>query len=322
MELRALKSFVWIADLGSISRAAAELNIVQSALSRQVQQIEAELGTALFTRLPRGVQLTLAGRQFLEHAREILREVDQAKSAIKRQPAALKGSVALGISPTLAPVVAPGCVERAARDLPGVTLTVVESFSPALRDRLMNGQLDLALLTNPPPSPMLRLEPLLAEQIVVVTPPQLRGVGQFYTLEELCRTPLVLTSGLRAMVEEQLRKYGRELSPPTEVNSVEAIRRLLLRGHGVTLMPISAFREELRTGRLDAFPIVDVNLQRQLVMTSTSRPTRVVEQVAHVVRQEISELAASGVFSPVSATQNGKARAEAASPPPRRKRRS
>ena len=81
MELRALKSFVRVADLGSITRAAIELAIVQPALSRQIQRIEEELGAALLTRLPRGVQLTSAGRQFLEHARRILellgKEVDR-----------------------------------------------------------------------------------------------------------------------------------------------------------------------------------------------------------------------------------------------------
>ena len=298
MELRALRSFVWVADLGNITRASTELGIVQPALSRQIQSIEAELGTPLFTRLARGVQLTSAGRRFLEHARSILREVDQAKSELRVRPAAPRGRVALGISPTLAPVVAPGCYERVERHLPEVELAILEGFSPALLDRLVAGQLDVALLTNPPPARALRYTPLLAEPIAVVTSPSARGAPKGWTLEEVCRSRLIMTSGLRAIVEKQIHPLGRTLGSISEVDSVEAIRRILLRGRGMTLMPVSAFREDLESGQLGAAPIVDASVQRLLVMATATgdRLPGPVEEVASLVRQEILSLSEAGTF--------------------------
>jgi LysR family nitrogen assimilation transcriptional regulator len=298
MDLRAIKSFIWAADLGSITRAAQELGIVQPALSRQVQRIEVELGATLFTRVARGIQLTAAGRQFLEHARRILREAEHAKSELKARPAAIEGTVTLGLSPTLAPIVAPGCLEHVRRSLPGVTLKVVEAFSPLLFDRLIAGQVDVALLTNPPRTTMLRLAPLLTEPVVVVASPGMRGIRQFYTLQELCQEPLIVTSGIRAVVEEQLRRLGKRLRLAAEVDSVEAIRRMLLRGEGITVMPVSTYRDDVDAGRLDAFHIADASLHRLLVIASplAGRDTGAIRQVVEIVSEQVNALAEEGAF--------------------------
>jgi LysR family transcriptional regulator, nitrogen assimilation regulatory protein len=301
MELRALKSFVRVADLGSITRAATELAIVQPALSRQIQRIEEELGAALLTRLPRGVQLTGAGRQFLEYARRILREVDDARAALLPHTGErgehVRGRVALGLSPTLAPVVGPGCIERIQRQLPGVELRVFEAFSGPLGDRLANGQLDIALLTNPTPARRLRMVPLIAEDMVVVTSPRDHDTRRFYGFDELASTSLLMTPDLRALADAQLRKHGVRLNAASEIESVETIRRLLLRGANATLMPVSTFRDDIEAGRLDAFPIIDASVKRMLVLTTLSaNRSNAVETVADVVRQEIASLSEAGVF--------------------------
>jgi LysR family nitrogen assimilation transcriptional regulator len=298
MDLRALKSFIWAADLGSITRAAQELGIVQPALSRQIQRMEEELGATLFTRVARGIQLTAAGRQFLEHARRIVREAEQARSELRARPASVQGTVTLGLSPTLAPLVAPGCLEHVRRLLPGLTLKITEAFSPALFDRLIAGQVDVALLTNPPRTTMLRLMPLLTEPIVVVASPGMRGIREFYTLEELCREALIVTSGIRAVVEEQLRRMGKRLQLAAEVDSVEAIRRMLLRGNAITVMPVSTYREDVEGGRLEAFNIADLNLHRLLVIASplAGRDTGAIRQVVEIVSQQVSALAEEGAF--------------------------
>lgn len=299
MELRALKCFVWAADLGSITRAASELGIVQPALSRQIQRIEAELGVKLFARLHRGVQLTPAGHQFLEHARRILREVDNAKSELQGANAKVEGAVSIGLSPTLAPIVAPGYLEQVRRYLPQVRVKLVEGFSLALYDRLIGGTLDIALLTNPPRSRELRLVPLFAEPIIVVAG---AGSGQsrrYYTLDEVCSQPLIVTSGIRATVEEQLRKLGRRLPPGLEIDSVEAIRRMLLAGSDPALVPVSTYRDDIEAGRLDAFPVVDANLQRLLVIASPTRVRGVaaIDQCVALLAQQITALADAGTFA-------------------------
>jgi LysR family transcriptional regulator, nitrogen assimilation regulatory protein len=298
MDIRALKCFIWTAELGNITRASAELGIVQSALSRKIQHLEQELGTTLLVRLPRGVQLTPTGRQFLGRARRILRELESARGEIGNQ-AAVEGAVTLGLSPTLAPIIAPNCLEQVHRDFPELALKVVEGFSSVMLEPLLVGRIDVAVLTNPPRISGLRLEPAVAEEVVVVTAPGMRGIQPFYTLDELCRTPLLVTSGFRIVVNDQLRTLGKQLATGTEIDSVEAIRRIVARGLGVTVMPVSAYQEDIRAGRLDAFHIADANLHRMLViaMPPENRTTPAMQKVVEVLGQQFSALADEGMFS-------------------------
>jgi LysR family transcriptional regulator, nitrogen assimilation regulatory protein len=303
MDIRALKCFVWTAELGNITRAAAELGIVQSALSRKLQAIEQELGADLFVRLPRGIQLTPAGQQFLGRARRILREVDAARSEISNH-SAVEGAVTLGLSPTLAPIIAPGCLQQVQREFPDIRLKVVEGFSSVMLEPLLAGRIDIAVLTNPPRVAGLRLEPAVAEEVVVVTAPGMRGIQPFYTLEELCRTPLLVTSGFRAVVDDQLRKLGKQLAPGTEIDSVEAIRRIVAKGQGVTVMPVSTFQDDIRAGRLDAFHIADANLHRMLVIATPpeNRTSPAMQKIIEVLGRQFSALADEGMFSLVPRT--------------------
>jgi LysR family nitrogen assimilation transcriptional regulator len=298
MDIRALKCFILTAELGSITRAAGELGIVQSALSRKIQTIEDELGATVFTRLPRGIQLTPAGRGFLERARRIVREVEFARSEAKDGAVEVGGAVSLGLSPTLAATLAPDCLARIAEDHPGIRLRIVEGFTPNLLDQLLTGRIDLAVLTNPPRTTLLRLEPAVSEEILVVTPPGARGIKPYYTLDELSREPVVMTSGLRTVIEEQLRKHARELTLAAEVDSVEAIRRMVLRGQAITLMPASTFQEDIRAHRMDAFQVANAGLTRLLVIAQplSGRDTPAIRRVADTLARLFSKLADEGAF--------------------------
>ena len=298
MDIRALKCFILTAELGSITRASTELGIVQSALSRKIQTIEDELGCTLFNRLPRGIQLTPAGRRFLERARRIVREVEFARNDLKDGAAEVQGAVSLGLSPTLAPLLAPDCLAQLAADYPGIQLKIVEGFSTTLLDLLMTGRIELAVLTNPPRTTMLQAQPAVSEEVLVVTPPGARGILPYFTLDELCNEPVVVTSGLRTVIEDQLRRHGRALNVAAEVDSVEAIRRMVMRGQAVTLMPASTFQEDVRAHRLDAFHIANASLHRLLVIAQplSGRDTPAIRQVAETLARQFSALADEGAF--------------------------
>jgi LysR family nitrogen assimilation transcriptional regulator len=286
MELRSIEYFVQVADEGSITRTADKLGIAQPALTRRIKQLEDELGTPLLTRLARGVRLTGAGRDFLEHARKVLLEVARAKHHVRGNARAVRGRVVIGTSPTLAPLLLPGCVARARQQCPAVTLKLVEGFSPQLLDSLLAGRLDLALMTNPPRSPALAL-----------TPPQARGTRPAYSLAELSRTPLILTVGIRAIVEEQLAAFGAALRIEAEVDSVEAIRRLLLSGVGTTIMPVSAFHDEIVARRVAAHPVEGANLHRILVLARQIEvASAAVGAIERIVRGEMTGLLQAGLF--------------------------
>jgi LysR family nitrogen assimilation transcriptional regulator len=297
MELRSIEYFVQIADEGSITRTADKLGIAQPALTRRIKQLEDELGTPLLTRLARGVRLTGAGRDFLEHARKVLLEVARAKHHVRGNARAVRGRVVIGTSPTLAPLLLPGCVARARQQCPAVTLKLVEGFSPQLLDSLLAGRLDLALMTNPPRSPALALTPLISEPLLVISPPQARGTRPAYSLAELSRTPLILTVGIRAIVEEQLAAFGTALRIEAEVDSVEAIRRLLLSGVGTTIMPVSAFHDEIVARRVAAHPVEGANLHRILVLARQIEVgSAAVGEIERIVRGEMTGLLQAGLF--------------------------
>ena len=298
MELRSIQYFVQVADEGSITRTADKIGIAQPALTRHIKQLEAELGTQLLTRLPRGVRLTTSGRDFLDHARAIMLEVTRASEHVRSKAQSPRGRVVMGTSPTLAPLLLPRCLARARQQCPTVTLKVVEGFSPQLLDALLTGRLDLAVMTNPPRTMALSLTPLCSEPLVVIAPPGVRGTRDAFSLAEVASTPFILTMGLRTLAEQQLAAFGVELKIEAEVDSIEAIRRLLISGVGMSIMPVSAFHEELHAGQVVAYPIEDANLHRILILARPVAETRsaAIDEIGHIVRGEMAELLQAGFF--------------------------
>jgi LysR family transcriptional regulator, nitrogen assimilation regulatory protein len=325
MELRSIQYFVQVADEGSITRTADKIGIAQPALTRHIKQLEAELGTQLLLRLPRGVRLTTSGRDFLEHARTIMLEVSRASAHVRGKTQVPRGKVVMGTSPTLAPLLLPGCIARARQQCPTVTLKVVEGFSPQLLDALLTGRLDLAIMTNPPRSTALALTPLISEPLVVISPPGARGTRDAFSLAELSATPLIVTVGLRTLAEQQLAAFGVVLRVEAEIDSVEAIRRLLISGVGMTIMPVSAFHAEIRAGQVVAHAIEDANLHRILILARPAAETRsaAIDEIEHVVRAEMAALLEAGIFRMPGAqgVVRGRHSAAATRRAPRRKRR-
>src|SRR5687767_3488615 len=110
MDLRSLSCFVTVAALGNISRAADKLAIVQPAVTRHIQRLEQELGATLFLRVPRGVQLTPAGRLLLENARDILNRVENTRAQVATLATVPRGRLVIGMPASLAPIVIPACI--------------------------------------------------------------------------------------------------------------------------------------------------------------------------------------------------------------------
>src|SRR5947208_15002033 len=177
MELRSLGYFVRIAELGSITRAAAHLRLAQPALTRHVQRLEEELGVALFTRANRGVRLTEAGQKLLENAERILREVERTGDEIRAQDAHPSGRIIFGITPTLCPVLVPELSADMRREYPRVELKAVHAGMVRLEEFVIDGRVDIALLSELSRSRLVLSTRLALEEIVLVTSPGARPVG-------------------------------------------------------------------------------------------------------------------------------------------------
>src|SRR5213076_2499055 len=260
MELRSLAYFVRIAELGSITRAAAHLHLAQPALTRHVQRLEDELGVPLLTRANRGVKLTEAGQKLLESAARILREVERTGDEIRAQDAHPSGRIIFGITPTLCPVLVPELSLRMRQDYPRIELKAVHAGMVRLEEFVIDGRVDVALLSELSRSRLIVSTRLAQEEMVLVTRPGARpGAQPSGTVngEELSRTPLILGDGLRAAMHALIAGRGIELKVEIEVNDHETIRLMVQQGAVASILPYSSVARECAQGLLDAHRITE-----------------------------------------------------------------
>lgn len=299
MHLRTLRYFVAVADAGSLTAAAAAIPIAQPALTRQMRDLEAELGAQLLQRLPRGVRLTQAGVTVYESAQRMLAEAASLAPKLARSQPATRATVVVGASPTLARLLLPGLFENCMRLLHHVTLRTREAFTPALLDWLERGVVDMAVVTNPDSGRALALQPLLAEPFALISHPSMR-IGPVVMPHQLARIPLLMTSLHRGIVERQLLNLGKPLNVQAEVDSVDAIRELISRGRWATIMPVSVFKEGGRLApHIVMSEISGVQLNRLLVLATRldPQPSPALSLVKELLDAEFSRLSRQGAFS-------------------------
>ncbi len=290
MELRSIKYFVAIAELGNISGAANKLGIAQPALTRHIKQLEEELNTTLLNRLARGVQLTASGREFLEYANRIVAEVDQAKHEITGQGLKPAGSLVFGASPTISTILMPRVVADSLHELPDINLKLIEGRSIRLYDSLLTGVLDMAVLTNPLPSYKLHLTPLISEPLCLIGIANQLPKGRATDLEVLEKMPLILTPGMLFLVDRFQARKRLKLHVVAEIESIETIRSLVKAGEGVTIAPSTAFFDELNKNELDALTLEINGLHRELVLASRTDNAHLpaVREISRIVRSAVS----------------------------------
>jgi LysR family hydrogen peroxide-inducible transcriptional activator len=165
MEFHQLRYVCAIADTGNFSRAAERCQIAQPSLSQQVLKLEEELGTKLFDRLGRSIRLTEAGRAFIPRARAILEQMEAARSSAADQNTDLRGSVAVGVIPTVAPYLIPNYAARFAKRYPDAKLRIVEETTSVLVEGLRDLSIDLAILALPLRHKELELFPIRTEPL-------------------------------------------------------------------------------------------------------------------------------------------------------------
>src|SRR5271154_3608003 len=168
MEFHQLRYVCAIADTGNFSRAAERCQIAQPSLSQQVLKLEEERGSRLFDRLGRSIRLTEAGRAFISRARAILEQMEAARSSAADQNTDLRGSVAVGVIPTVAPYLMPGYAAAFARNYPDAKLRIVEETTSILVEGLRDLSIDVAILALPLRHKDLELFPIRTERLFAV----------------------------------------------------------------------------------------------------------------------------------------------------------
>ena len=288
MELRQLESLVAIADGGSFSRAAITLNLAQPSLSRQMALLEAELGQKLLVRTGRGVELTAAGEVFIVFARTMLDTARKGRDAMHDLGPEPVGRVTVGMPPRVALGLSVPLIRSFRERFPRAGITVLEGLSLSLRESLVAGRLDLALLFDPQPSPQLSYEPLMREQLLLVAPPRSRLPARV-SLAALSSYPLVLPNApnaIRGLLDDVLGPRGVSLNVLAEVGAVQTVLALVAEGIGCTVLPESALAARPGGERLPHAPLGPPAIRNTLVLaTPLARPgTRLIRETAKLLR--------------------------------------
>jgi len=303
MDLKQLEYFRHVAELGSFTRAASFLSVAQPALSRQVRQLEVELGQNLFERNGRGVVLTDAGARLLEHTRGILNQVGRARQDLEDQRNGDSGHISLGLPPSLGRSVTVPLVKAFQRLLPNARLATVEGLSSYIVEWLALGRVDCALIYNAAPSPILNLVALLDDQLFLIAP-RSNGSGRrsgrkSISLSELADYPLIIPSrphAIRMSVEHALASVDRKIQVAHEIESIPAVIDLVRQGLGYAVLPMNAVQSTQWADDVLVKPIVAPVLKTSLsIATSAQRPTgplmrKAIEVIREIVRQEIRPL--------------------------------
>jgi LysR family transcriptional regulator, nitrogen assimilation regulatory protein len=274
VDARKLRYFVMVAQLGSFSEAARRLHIAQPALSRHVRDIEESLGVALLVRDARGAKLTEDGEQLLAHALDVLHRLESLPRLVGSRSEKIAGRVSIGL-PTSASAVLSGPLLRAAFErFPSVRIHLVESLSGYLQEWIEAGRIDLAILFDAQPTPGVRLDPILAEDMWLVGGPgALPGSGHEVALAELAKYRLVLTSAAqthRRLVEGVALAHGLRLQILAEVDSLAVQKALVRDGSMFTVLTHSAVHADLAQGRLSAARIVSPSISRRVAMATAA----------------------------------------------------
>lgn len=254
MELRHLRYFVAVAEEGHVTRAAKRLGMQQPPLSQQIHALERELGAQLFTRKPRGVELTEAGRALLVDARAILAHVDHALAATRRTARGEQGKLAIGFtsSTPFHPLV-PRVVRAFREAHPRVALSMEEGGSPELVEGLRNDRLDAVFVrTDVGNTEGLAIETLLREAMVVALPrshPLARG-GAALALKSLARETFIVYRrgsgpGLYEAILSACRAAGFNARVGQEAPRVVSTLNFVAAGLGVSVVPASLARMRL-----------------------------------------------------------------------------
>ena len=252
-----------------MTAAAEHLNVAQPALGLQIRQLESELGLDLLVRHSRGVTPTEAGKLLFERARRILADVEATQRELQAFSSPKIDHVVLGMPPSLMLLLGPDILIEARRQLPGVSLSLVEERSVVLLDAIDRGQIDVAFAWNVAERADLQRIALLEEDLLLVTSPDTIMEPGPVSLAQALDFELVIAGErgiIRNIVQGEARRLGLAMRLAYEVHSISSMKALIGRSGGATIMPYSLAPREIDSGGLVARRIERPSITRTLYM--------------------------------------------------------
>lgn len=299
MDVRQLEYFREVAETGSFSRAANRIRISQSALSRQVLLLEAELNCSLFERHARGVYLTEVGKVLYERVDFLLRHIANLREEIIDRTGFPTGALHVGIPRSMRALLSQPTIERFMQTYPGVFFRFVEDTSALVRDKLLRGELDLGLLSMHEPASALDSRPLLREQMFLVGPVSAGlSIDEEVELETVGALPLVVVSrpaSLRVALEKAAEAKDVPLNVRAEINAAVSLDFVSI-GLGYSVYSYCGVHEHLQAGKVSAAPIKDFEIQWMLASSKERPLTQATRTFEAMLREQTAAAIASGAW--------------------------
>lgn len=270
MELTPLRYFRVMARVGHMTRAAEELGVTQPALSAMLRKLEEEVGAELFHRTGRGVELSEAGRIFLTHADQAVREADSGVAAVRALLGLEHGALRVGGGATATTYVLPGVLSCFRREHPGLRFFIREGGSSAVAEAVLEGELDLGIVTMPVTTPGaddLAVTRLASDELVLIVPPGHRLSRQrtfrWHDLDGETVVAFEAGSAVRRLIDEAAREAGVRLDVAMELRSIETIKEMVRVGVGVGFVSRFALPDGSGIAHADAPLVRDLAIVRR-----------------------------------------------------------
>jgi LysR family nitrogen assimilation transcriptional regulator len=299
MDLRQLKFFVRAAEQGSLTRAAADLAVAQPVLSRQIRDLESELGVQLLSRNGRGVALTEAGKRFLLRAQSISQDVQAAREEASSQRTSPSGTVSVAMIPSAGAILWVPLLARVQKSFPDIRLQVAEGYSGHIVEWLAGGKTDVGLVYQPQRAPNLHRELLLDERLYLVgAPDQPAFRSGRIDFPHLAKLPLILPAAphsVRRLMQTIAAKRRVTLNIELEVNAYPAIKSIVIARRGFTVLPAAPVLPEVHAGQLAIAEIHNPVLTQQVALVTSSHhgASSAARAVCRIIKQLVEEMIAS-----------------------------
>lgn len=311
MDFRALRYFIKIVELGSLSRAAESLHIAQPALSHQLAMLEEELDTRLMSRSSKGVKPTAAGLTLYRNAQVMLRQLEQTRLEVRSEKQSVAGRVSIGLPTSTAAVLGLPLLVAVREKYPAIELEINDNGSGLLAELLVNGRLDLTMLFIDKAMRSVKALHLLTEELCLVSPISARSaVGSTeapgtISLADIENVGLVISTtsnGLRQLVDQSFNGIAIKPRLIAELNTVTLLKEAVIANVASTILPMSAVAHEWHAGALHVSRIVEPVIARPISLCSNSNiPLSAAAEAVHLlVVQTVEELVQSGVWQNVT----------------------
>jgi DNA-binding transcriptional LysR family regulator len=272
MSLSQIRYFLEVTHAGSVREAGERLNVSFSALSRQIQNLENELGMKLFERRPRGMVLTAAGEIYLNYARSVVMESDRVQSELDALRGLRRGTIRVFSVEGVISDALTRAIARFRSEFPGISFRLVVTGSAEVIGAVRDGEADVGISFNAQPHPLINFVRRFREPVVAIVHPE-HGLARMKQVSfvELLALPMGIPEvgfGIRRLIDDQCRRLGMSIEPMLETNSIEALRGFARSGAGVSILPPRSIQREIKLNLLQPVPISDRAMRQSSIDVS------------------------------------------------------